>query len=66
MTLLWKCKRKGLIEKAKILNGIYGEGKAIPRFMDVTNKETIQKVVDEFDKIDICKEYATFIERITS
>lgn len=40
-------------EKAKILNEKYGQGKAIPIFMDVTNKVVIQDVVDKFERIDI-------------
>ncbi len=34
------------IEKANELNKMYGEGSAIPLFMDVTNKESIDKVMD--------------------
>ena len=34
------------IEKANELNKMYGEGSAIPFFMDVTNKESIDKVMD--------------------
>ncbi len=35
-----------VIEKANELNKMYGEGSAIPFFMDVTNKESIDKVMD--------------------
>tara|TARA_R110002110_G_scaffold85193_19_gene221310 strand:- start:7242 stop:8057 length:816 start_codon:yes stop_codon:yes gene_type:complete len=39
--------------KAMALNEKYGKECAIPFYMDVTNKESIQTVVDKFDKIDI-------------
>jgi len=41
------------IEKAAELNNQYGKEVAIPFYMDVTNKSSIESVVNKFDKIDI-------------
>jgi NAD(P)-dependent dehydrogenase (short-subunit alcohol dehydrogenase family) len=40
-------------EKAEFLNNKYGEGSAIPMYMDVTKKETIVAVAENLDKVDI-------------
>jgi len=42
-----------IVEKSKQLNDKYGAGRAIPRWVDVTNKTSIINVVNDFDKIDI-------------
>jgi len=39
--------------RAKELNEKYGPGRAVSMYMDVTNKRSIEKVVNEFEKIDI-------------
>ena len=41
------------IQKAEQLNEKYGRECAIPFFMDVTDKQSIQNVVDKLDRIDV-------------
>ena len=41
------------IVRAQELNDKYGNECAIPFYMDVTNKESIQKVVNKLDRIDV-------------
>ncbi len=40
-------------KKAKMLNDKYGTSSAVPYFMDVTDKESIARVVNDLEKIDI-------------
>ena len=40
-------------QKANFLNEKYGDGSAIPFYMDVTKKDTIVAVAEQLDKVDI-------------
>lgn len=51
--ILTDCHEERVIEKSKELNKKYGDNKSIPCYMDVTKKETIEFVVNQFDKVDI-------------
>lgn len=42
-----------VIEKAAFLNKKYGDGSAIPFYMDVVKKDTIVAVAEQLDKVDI-------------
>ena len=42
-----------VIEKAEILNKKYGEGSAIPLYMDVVKRDTIIAVAEQLGKVDI-------------
>ena len=42
-----------VIEKAAFLNKKYGDGSAIPFYMDVVKKDTIMAVAEQLDKVDI-------------